>query len=180
DAIHTAINTDSKLSFKYFDYAPDKQRVLRREGGRYTVSPLSLNYAEENYYLFGYSDGVRTYRVDRMAEASVLNEPRVSNSETCAFDPAVCSLEMFSMYSGEHRNVDMLFENSLSTVAIDRFGADVAMRPQDDGHFSLTAGVMISPNFLAWVFSFAGRVKILSPQDVLERYRQLAQLACSE
>lgn len=183
DAIHAAINANKKLEFQYFDYTPAKKRALRRGGEKYVVSPLSLNYAEENYYLFGYnsaSGGIRTYRVDRMLEAAALDDMRDVNDITRAFDPAASSREMFSMYSGELRSLTLRFDDRLSTVAIDRFGEDASIRPLEGGGFALTADVMVSPNFFGWIFSLDGRAEILSPDDVREKYRDFARRALGD
>lgn len=40
DSIQTAIEQKKKISFQYFDYAPDKTKLLRHDGRRYSVPPL--------------------------------------------------------------------------------------------------------------------------------------------
>lgn len=40
DIIHAAIAEDRKKTFQYSDYTPDKQKILRHDGQRYTVKPL--------------------------------------------------------------------------------------------------------------------------------------------
>ena len=47
------------------------------------------------------------------------------------------------------------------------------MIPQQDGTFTLTVNVDVSPVFFSWVFSFAGRVKILAPESVAQEYREM-------
>ena len=70
DKLHTAIANRKAVTFKYFEYNVKKEKVFRREGKRYTVSPLGLIWDNENYYLAGYdhrSCEMRHYRVDKMA-----------------------------------------------------------------------------------------------------------------
>ena len=67
DKLHTAIANHRSVSFKYFEYNVKKERVFRREGKRYDVSPAGLIWDNENYYLAGYdhrSKEMRHYRVD--------------------------------------------------------------------------------------------------------------------
>lgn len=74
DKLHTAIANRKAVTFKYFEYNVKKEKVFRREGKRYTVSPLGLIWDNENYYLAGYdhrSCEMRHYRVDKMAELAV-------------------------------------------------------------------------------------------------------------
>lgn len=40
DKLHTAIANRKAVTFKYFEYNVKKEKVFRREGKRYTVSPL--------------------------------------------------------------------------------------------------------------------------------------------
>ena len=56
---------------------------------------------------------------------------------------------------------------------MDRFGSDIMMIPQNDGTFTLTVDVDVSPVFYSWIFSFAGRVRILSPEHVKQEYREM-------
>lgn len=179
DALHTAINNDRMLQFRYFSYSRDKQRVPRRGGRPYVVSPLALTFSDGNYYLYACEqdlDGVRTYRVDRMTDAVVLERGRGIPDELRGFDPAAHAKEAFSMYGGDRRSVTMSFAGELATVVIDRFGPDTMLVPGDDGRFSITVDVMISPTFLSWVFGFGADAVITAPDDVA---RQLADMAGS-
>lgn len=177
DALHTAINTDHMLRFRYFNYSRNKERVPRREGEPYIVSPLALTFSDGNYYLYACEenrDGVRTYRVDRMADATILDEKRDIPKELHDFDPAVHANESFSMYHGDRRSVTLSFADSLATVVIDRFGSDATLVPGSDGRFSITVDVMVSPTFLGWIFGFGADAIITAPDDVA---RQLADMA---
>ena len=72
DKLHAAIAGRRSVSFKYFEYNVKKERVFRREGRRYDVSPAGLIWDSENYYLAGYDHKhreMRHYRVDKMAGA---------------------------------------------------------------------------------------------------------------
>lgn len=179
DAIHEAIRDDRKLSFRYFSYTAKKEKVLRKDGAPYVVSPIALTFSEENYYLYAWSDEaqqVRTYRVDRMQDSRVLEERRSDNDVIRAFDPAAAEQQAFSMFGGETRNVTLWFEESLATVVIDRFGPDVMMVPRDNG-FTVHVDVRVSEVFLGWVFGFFGRAKILAPADVRKQFEKGVEAA---
>jgi len=83
--------------------------------------------------------------------------------------------KVFDMYAGKEYSVQLRFRNELADAVIDRFGKDVVMRPLDDGHFTVVVPVEISPPFFAWIATFGRRVKILSPEPVIEEMRNFLE-----
>jgi len=178
DAIHSAILKNCRITFQYFDWTPDKTRRLRHDGMWYSVSPWSLTWDDENYYLIAYdsvSGGIRHYRVDKMQKISPVDQTRDGREVFEDFDMAVYSRQTFGMFGGEKKCVVLRCEDSLAGVMIDRFGDQVSIRRRDDGYFDTTVNVFVSPVFLSWVMSFGGRVRIISPDDVIDGLRQLAE-----
>ena len=176
DSIHTGIGDNKKISFKYFEYSITKEKVLKRNGERYLVSPYALTWDDENYYMIGYdSDAamIKHYRVDKMMDICITEEKRDGQQYFQNLDIAVYSKKLFSMFSGEEETVRIEFVNRLIGVVIDRFGKDVIVVKSDDTHFVISVGVAVSQQFLAWVASFGNEVKILSPESVVERMKQL-------
>ena len=49
DKIHTAIHGNRAITFRYFEYNRNKERVFRREGKRYHVSPYGLIWDNEMF-----------------------------------------------------------------------------------------------------------------------------------
>lgn len=178
DAIHNAINNDGQLSFQYFNYSREKTRVMRKKGEPYLVCPLALTFSDGNYYLYAYDrehDEVRTYRVDRMMQTQAIEAKRAMPESLYHFDPAVHTNEMFSMYSGQRRDVTLSFVNTLATVVIDRFGADIVLTPDGGTRFTITVSVVVSPTFLGWVFGFGEDVTIKAPCDVAKQFADTAK-----
>lgn len=168
DSIHSAINSDSRLSFKYFEYDGNKAKVFRRGGERYEVSPCALVWSEENYYLVAYeenADLVKNFRVDKMTDSKVLPEPRSDSEKVKKFNPADYSRKIFGMYGGVEELVTLEFKDNLAGVVIDRFGADTAFIKTDFG-FKLSLRVMVSPTFFAWILGFGENARILAPESV--------------
>lgn len=79
------------------------------------------------------------------------------------------------MYGGKEYTVRIRFRNELADAVVDQFGKDVMMLPCDDSHFIITVPVEISPSFFAWIATFGRRVKILSPEPVVEKMRDFLQ-----
>ncbi|MDR0812931.1 MAG: WYL domain-containing protein [Oscillospiraceae bacterium] len=172
DAIHEAIASGKKISFKYFDYTVKKEKVFRKSGNRYTVSPLALSLNDENYYLISksaYYVGLTHYRVDKMNSISVLDEPRELTA--APFNTADYAKKVFGMYGGEETDLKLRFENQLAGVVIDRFGKDVSLRSYDENHFEVNLTVAVSPVFIGWLLQFGDMVTVLSPESLIEELK---------
>lgn len=184
DALHTAIGRGREITFLYFEWALTwgRQKVekkLRRGGERYRVSPLSLVWEDENYYLVGRdaaSGERRHYRVDKMQDISMEDAPRALTPEG-DLDPALYAKGIFGMFGGREETVKLRFVNSLIGVVVDRFGQDVFLSRDDDQHFLVTVTVQLSPQFRSWVFGFGGDAVIIEPPEAAEEMKQQLQEA---
>ena len=113
---------------------------------------------------------MRTYRVDRMKDVKVTDEPREGSEAFEQIDLATYTKRVFSMFGGENKHVSIRFTNSLLDVVIERFGtgSDVFYRPDDDHHFVVVSDVEISDQFYSWICSFRKKATIISPPEVVE------------
>ena len=174
--LHNAIAENKKISCNYFEWNAHKQRILRKNGDSYLLSPQALVWDDEFYYLVAYDNDaqkLKHFRVDKMIRVKMLDEKRDGQAVSEDFDPAAYSKRVFNMYGGEPANVRILADNSLAGVVIDRFGTDVTFLNHGD-RFEFCAKVMISPTFFSWVLGFGNKMKILSPDDVAKRAAELA------
>ena len=175
DVISEAIASDRQISFQYFSYNTAKERVLRHGGRIHIVSPYALIWVDQNYYLLAwYADAgeLRHYRVDRMTRISVRKKaPREGREAFAATDMATYTTRVFSMFSGEPTFVRLRFAGRLTDPVLDRFGTDVILVPEPDGHFTVTLEVVVSPPFFAWLTAFGEDAEILGPPAVREAYR---------
>ena len=180
DAIQEAISQNRQISFRYFDWDLNRQRKYRDKD--YTASPYGLCQDNENCYLLAFSDrhGVTSYRVDRMAEISILENPRVPCPELTGKNLTDHANRLFQMYSGDATNVKLRFHRSLINVVVDRFGRDIILIPDGDEHFVFTVSVAVSPMFLSWVIGFGQKAKILYPQSVIDSCRNMCMEAMAQ
>ena len=175
DAIHNAISENKKIRFQYYQWNVKKEMELRRDGAWYHISPWGLSWDDENYYLVGYdSDAgeIRHYRVDKMLHIRMSDKSREGKEHFRKLDMAEYAKKSFGMFGGKEQKVKLLVHNSLAGVIIDRFGKEVMMIPADQEHFTVNVDVMVSSVFLGWVFSLGERVKILGPEEVVEKMRE--------
>ena len=175
DAIHAAIVDNSKITFQYYQWNEKKEKVLRRNGDLYEVSPWALSWDDENYYLIAYdseSDKIKHFRVDKMLNISNTGERREGREKFDGFNMAVYARKVFGMFSGEEETVKLECENSFAGVIIDRFGGDVTMIKSDENHFTVNVNVAVSMQFISWVMALGNGVKIIGPENVVEKVRE--------
>ncbi|MGI5973753.1 MAG: helix-turn-helix transcriptional regulator [Oscillospiraceae bacterium] len=183
DKLHAAIAAGRAVTFQYFDYNVKKEKVFRREGKRYTVSPYGLIWSDENYYLVGWDHAVgelRHYRVDKTASLTVTCLPRAGDESCRRFDLAEYGQRHFHMFSGREGKVRLRCENRLVNVMLDRFGQDVMFIPDGPEHFALTVEAAVSPQFYGWLFGLGSGVSLTGPDWAVEEWRGLLRAALGE
>ena len=152
-----------------------KEMELRHGGAYYHISPWGLSWDDENYYLIGYdsdAEQIRHYRVDKMLRIQMSKEDREGREHFKKLDMADYARKSFGMFRGEEQQVKLLVNNRMAGVIIDRFGKEVMMIPADADHFRVSVEVHVSPQFLSWIISLGDDVKIIGPEDVVERMRE--------
>ena len=172
--IVTAINNRQKILFRYFDYDNNHERVYRRDGHRYVVSPFATIFADGHYYLVIYDDRHNKmvhYRIDRMENVTLLNELAVMPPDEIAFDFGSYKKQLFGMFSGETTSVTIEMSSHLIDVVFDLFGENTKILPLGDNKIRFSADVQISDLFFGWCSSFGENVKLIAPQNVLEDYK---------
>jgi len=175
DQLHTAINTKRQITFQYYEYAADKKKTLKHNGQVYVFSPYEMVWADDEYYVFGYSEShgkIVKFRVDRICKPELTVNPSMAKPE--GFNAAEFSRIVFQMYDGETYDVELLCDNELMKVIVDKFGEGVNTEIADDRHFKARVKISASPTFFGWLFTFAGKMKILSPEAVKKQYTELA------
>ena len=178
DDIHTAINQNKKIRFKYFKWDINTKLVPRHNGDWFIVSPWALTWDDENYYMVAFDDldsKIKHYRVDKMMHISIEEEKRSGRDVFRNFDMAEYSKATFGMYQGQKAKVKIQFANYMCGVFIDRFGKDISFRPIDDEHSELHVDVNVSPQFFGWIFSLGKDVKVTGPSEVVERMKVLTR-----
>lgn len=176
DQIHTAIAENRQIVFRYFEWTVSKEIRLRKNGENYQISPWALTWDNENYYLIGYdtdAEMIKHFRVDRMLHIGIMDQERVGREEFRRFDLARYTKQTFGMFGGSEQTVRMRFHNRYVGVVIDRFGKEVSLRPDGEEHFIARAEVAVSEQFFGWITGLGRDAQILSPESVVEEYREL-------
>lgn len=174
DAINDAINQKRRIRFQIVEYNVKKERVLHNGGEMYSFSPYSLVWDGDFYYVVGWSDkyqSIGSHRVDRIYQRpEILDEGAVP--APVGFDVNKYINTTFRMYNAPRKEVELVCDNGVMDAIIDRFGPDVKTYACDQKSFRVIADVAVGTVFYNWIFGFEGKVRIKSPQDVREQYKE--------
>lgn len=175
DAIHSAINHNKQIVFKYYQYTGKKEKVFKNNGYTYSLSPYALIWSEDHYYAIGYCDKhgkISKFRVDRMAHTSITEKEAIQKPDD--FEVAEYAKSVFEMFDGESKTVELKCTNDLMDVIVDRFGESVNTQELGSNCFKAIVNISISPTFYGWVFGFGEKMSILAPAEVKGEYVEMA------
>lgn len=177
DFLHNAVNCGNKISFRYYMYNTVNEKKFKNEGNEYIVSPYAMVYSDDNYYLLAHYpkyDGVTHFRVDKMTDIKILDEKceDVNSVTDGSFNIADYTKKVFNMYKGKTETVTFLCDESILSVVIDKFGDRIHLRRENENRYSVTVKADISPTFYSWFFMLGNKVKLVSPQNVVEEYKK--------
>ena len=177
DAINEAINKKKKIAFQYFRYNVRKRQKLRNNGKKYVFSPYYLVWNGDYYYTVGFSDKhneIVNFRIDRISKRPViLYEDSVPVPDDFNLNEYINTT--FRMFNSERQKVELICDNSVIDTIIDRFGKDVKVFANDEKTFHIAVNIAVNHIFFSWIFGFGGLVKIVSPEDVKQKYAEMVK-----
>ena len=141
----------------------------------YVVSPFALIWDNQNYYLIAYDADagfIKHYRVDKMTDIETIAEERSGMEVYQTLDMSGYTEKVFGMFAGKEVLVRIRFAEHLAGAVLDRLGMDTMLVPEEDGEFTVTAEVVPSPQFFAWIIGFGTEAKILGPERVVTQMRE--------
>lgn len=178
DAISEAIREKKRVQFIMVDFNTEMREVPRHNGKIHEISPYALLWNSDYYYMLGIpsdtADGeVRTYRVDRMKNCSMIDKP--SMERPADFKLSKYQSRVFDMFTGQDAEVQLECSKPYTmNYLIDRFGKDFKIvATRQDGTYIAKVMVDTSPTFYAWVFQFGGDIKIISPEWVCKDFSEM-------
>lgn len=176
DKVNTAVNLNRQITFLYYEYDVEKNKVLRNNGERYVLCPYGMTWEDGRYYVIGFSvkhDKIITFRVDRMSSVEI-------SEDVCTPKPDDFSIvdyvnKVFRMYDDEIATVTLRCKNELMKSVIDRFGLDVKIEPCSKSSFNAIVDIAASQTFFGWVFQFGGDIRIVKPAKVKRAFLEMGK-----
>ena len=176
DTIEEGLLKKQRISFRYYDLNENKEKVYRKEGGRYQTDPVALVYDDNNYYLLGYSRKYRkviTYRVDRMDRVEVDEEPVCAAAAQMPPE----KVDKFRMYAGKAQNITLRFRDGVLPMIYDKFGEETEVRRTGEDECEATVEVQLSPPFWSWLFMLQQSVQLVEPAELKKEYARKLERA---
>ena len=180
EIIGNAVLGNNRLGFRYYDLDENREKVFRKLGRRYLVDPVAVIYNESNFYLTVYNekyDAFNIYRVDRMTDIDILDEPIAGKALTMRENVSAYTTQMFRMFGGETEEVSLRFPDKLLGPVYDKFGLDINVTRLDSNVLEAECTVQLSPPFYGWVFQFGGEMRITGPGKAVKGYRKALKKA---
>ncbi len=183
DTVFDAIRNNRCIRFRYFNYTFTKEKEYRRGGEFYEVSPYSLTYSEEKYYLIAYdfkNRDIRHFRVDRMENIEQTQKARNASELFSDIDLTKYTDMHFSMFGGEVVRVRLEFDLRLAGAFFDRFGTDTAAIHTAEDKYEVSVNVAVSEQFFGWLAGLGGGARVVAPKEVRAKYRDFLEKAIEQ
>lgn len=185
ELLDEAISRKRKVSFKYLSIGTDKQAHPRRrpDGTErvYVCTPYQMAVNEGKYYLicnYDKYDDVTNYRIDRIMDLEVLEEPgkpfaSLGTADGRSLDLGRYMREHIHMYAGGTVRVTFRIVRRMAGDIVDIFGGGVRFFNETDDHVDVEA-LVNEDAMVRFGRSNAPDVVVLSPQRLADEIgRQL-------
>lgn len=177
DQLEKALRTNKKICIVYYHLDENGEKIYHTDGGKHIVEPISLIYDSNEYYLTCYDkngDKNINFRLDRIESVDLLDDVICDETKNRRRGIGRYKASIFKMYGGETVKVTLEFDRIVIDSIYDKFGSKTKISPCGE-RFTAKVDVQISPTFWGWVFQFAGKMRILEPTSVKEKYLERLQ-----
>ncbi|MCR5602405.1 MAG: WYL domain-containing protein [Lachnospiraceae bacterium] len=172
DDINAAIRNNKKIEFKYCEWTKEIKLRPKKNGDLYVVSPITLIWDDEYYYLVAYDSEagiVKHYRVDKIKDIAITDEAREKPAEK--IDMSAYSGKMFGMFGGKTVTVGFQCPEDKIGILIDRFGQDVKVTGGAGDRLTVHTQAVLSGQFYGWVASVGPDIRLVSPSEAVNGMR---------
>ena len=157
--INEAINTKRKISFYDLGYVVDKDRIVRKKGERFIVSPYSIVWEYGHYNLVCLHDGdIWHFQLDSMYRT-----------------PEILEESIIPMPEEELIEAKVLCDNIVLYSFVENFGKDdIKVSQAGDEQFTAVLKGKKEDLFY-WINAWDDEVKIIGSGEVIEEYRKFCE-----
>lgn len=172
DILDEAISQNKKVSFTYNSYGTDKKLHPRRDEP-YIINPYQMVATNGKYYLicnYDKYDNVVNYRVDKITNIKILDEPRKNVKELLDGEINLPKhmAEHIYMFAGESIRAKFKAKNYIIDQLIDWYGKDVDIKSENDEECIVTVNVNKNA-FFCWAMQYGMHIEVLEPIDMREQ-----------
>lgn len=182
DQLHSAIAEGKKVTFRYYRKMIIDNRIRRVYTRDHCISPYALIWSDDKYYLVGNYDkydNLSHYRLDRMEQLSVTDEPSRSFEEVSkyrgSFDAGDYVSHTFRMYSGDEVEIDLICSSGILEKIIDKFGDKAHFMSCGHDKFRVRTTGYMSDGLVDWLMPLSAQCYVKSPEELRERVIRRAE-----
>ena len=194
EIIAQAIREKKKISFHSLVFVAEHTNHTKVHPEVHIVSPHKISWTKDTHILSyaadlsdrdkfydpdgisfltnaGLKERIYNYRnISTMCDIRILSTPSVYN--TTEQDDTLQAYEnnLDRLY-GKVRAITIQFANCEMRRVLDELGDDAILIPVDNYHFKTTVMKRTGRSFHKWLYTYGVNAKILSPQDVIDKYR---------
>ena len=169
EIVYGYFGTDLKLHASLNGDGTPKKQLL---------NPYQLVASDGRYYLICNKDNydnVANYRIDRIMKVDMLETPSKPRNQVAGLEEGL-KLEKYlyqhvHMFSGDPEKVEFIVPKSFVSVVVDFFGSHVSFFEKDGD--TVSCNIEVSREAMRhWAGQFAGTVRVVSPESLVEEIRE--------
>ncbi|MBE6900168.1 MAG: WYL domain-containing protein [Ruminococcaceae bacterium] len=183
DRVITAIKTGKRITFQYFEFAPDGKMQLKRDGHTYEISPYYLCWDDDSYFLIGNSkshDHLIHFHVEMMTNVEITRTPIRPRNEIeelrGSFSIGEYLRRSVNMYGGESVKLTLDCSEKIAKDVHREFGEDIRSIPIGENRFRTEVYAAEGEGLIRWLMQFSAEdLKVLGPDNIKEEIKERAK-----
>ena len=180
DRVITAIKTGKRITFQYFEIAPDGKMQLKRDGHVYEISPYYLCWDDDSYFLIGNSkshDHLIHFHVEMMTNVEITRTPIRPRSEIEElrgnFSIGDYLRRSVNMYGGESVRLVLECNEKIAKDVRTEFGEEIRTFPVGENRFRTDVYAAEGEGLIRWLMQFSAEdLKVVSPENIKEEIKE--------
>ena len=176
EALLSAIRGRRMILFDYEYIGPDKCKHPKFPEGVRPVSPYTLIWRQDRYYLignYGVKDMLSYYRVDRMRNIRETGDPAVPMKDYLG-DNEEEKLAQFIAQNLDNRNGEQVWitlaaDADRMDTLLDAFGPDIHTHQTPTGQIECTVRVNDGIGLYDWLLKNGDKIRVTAPQSVRDK-----------
>ena len=183
DRVITAIKTGKRITFQYFEFAPDGKMQLKRDGHTYEISPYYLCWDDDSYFLIGNSkshDHLIHFHVEMMTNVEITRIPIRPRNEIeelrGSFSIGEYVRRSVNMYGGESVRLVLECSEKIAKDVRSEFGEEIRTFPVGENRFRTDVYAAEGEGLIRWLMQFSAEdLKVVSPENIKETIKERAK-----
>lgn len=171
-----AMFLERKVSFQYTSRDKHMQRKLRYDGYEYKVSPYTVVWQNETYYLICNIEKynrLSNFRLDRMENLKICAEDVIRNPVDILGENTSIKIQEYidtsiNHFSGEMIQLKLECKEEDMNILYDLAGENVRVKELNDDKLLVSFNIQDSVGLINWLMQYTKMFKVIEPVEVRE------------